>query len=33
MSIFAVGLVLFAMTFGMNMIARKLVAKFKLNYQ
>jgi phosphate transport system permease protein len=32
-SIFAVGLVLFAMTFGMNMIARKLVAKFKLNYQ
>ena len=33
MSIFAVGLVLFAFTFGMNMIARKLVAKFKLNYQ
>lgn len=32
-SIFAVGLVLFAFTFGMNMIARKLVAKFKLNYQ
>ncbi|MEI7985950.1 MAG: phosphate ABC transporter permease subunit PstC [Armatimonadota bacterium] len=33
MSIFAVGLVLFAFTFGMNMVARKLVAKFKLNYQ
>lgn len=32
-SIFAVGLVLFAFTFGMNMIARKLVNKFKLNYQ
>ena len=32
-SIFAVGLVLFAFTFGMNMIARKLVSKFKLNYQ
>lgn len=32
-SIFAVGLVLFAFTFSMNLIARKLVAKFKLNYQ
>lgn len=32
-SIFAVGLVLFAFTFSMNIIARKLVAKFKLNYQ
>ena len=32
-SIFAVGLVLFAFTFSMNLVARKLVAKFKLNYQ
>ncbi len=32
-SIFAVGLVLFAITFSMNLVARKLVSKFKLNYQ
>ena len=31
-SIFAVGLVLFAFTFSMNLVARRLVAKFKLNY-
>lgn len=32
LSIFAVGLVLFVFTFSMNIVARKLVAKFKLNY-
>ena len=31
-SIFAVGLVLFAFTFTMNLVARKLVARYKLNY-
>ena len=32
-SIFAVGLLLFAFTMIMNIIARRLVSKFKLNYQ
>lgn len=32
-SIFAVGLLLFAFTMVMNIIARRLVSKFKLNYQ
>ncbi len=33
LSIFAVGLILFALTFSMNLFARRMVAKFKLNYQ
>ena len=33
LSIFAVGLILFAFTFSMNLFARRMVAKFKLNYQ
>ncbi len=33
LSIFAVGLILFLLTFSMNLFARRMVAKFKLNYQ